>query len=201
MSLAVEVRAARIDDATFSAPLIRLSLGGLSDHLFDPNTDIADGMIAKLFARDAGRFGYRQAYLAEIENERVAVLAASHGKDLNRLGLASIPHLIAVMGLFQAIRSVYRAVTLPGGWEAMNDEYYIANIGVLPAMQGRSIGSQLLVYAEGLAKKNSLMKCSLIVGSHNPNARRLYERVGYDVVETVQDPQDKFGYFRMVKEL
>lgn len=201
MSFAITVRPAQADDAFFAAPLLRLSLGGLSDHLFDPNADIADGMIATLFARDAGRFGYRQAYVAVIGNERVAVLAASHGQELNRLGLASIPHLIAVMGFAKAILSVYRAVTLPGGWEATSDEYYIANIGVIPSMQGRSIGSQLLAYAEELAKQNSLMKCSLIVGSHNPNARRLYERIGYHVVETVQDPQDKFGYFRMVKEL
>jgi ribosomal protein S18 acetylase RimI-like enzyme len=68
-------------------------------------------------------------------------------------------------------------------------------------MQGRSFGSQMLAYVEQLACENNLMKCSLIVGWHNTSARRLYERTGYQIVETVPDENDNLGYYRMVKAL
>jgi ribosomal protein S18 acetylase RimI-like enzyme len=90
---------------------------------------------------------------------------------------------------------------LPGGREAYHDEFFLGNLGILPSMQGRSFGSQMLAYAEKLARDNSLMKCSLIVGGYNTNARRLYERVGYQVVESVQAEKEDLGYHRMVKVL
>jgi ribosomal protein S18 acetylase RimI-like enzyme len=41
----------------------------------------------------------------------------------------------------------------------------------------------------------------LIVSLHNQNAFRLYQRFGYQVVETVQDDNPSLGYHRMLKVL
>ena len=153
------------------------------------------------FARNAGRFGYQHAYVAECQNEPVGLLIAHRGAMVNWLNLETIPHLIAVLGLTKAIGFVYRAVRLPGGREAYDDEFFISNLGILPSMQGRSLGSHLLAHAEQLACENNLKKCSLIVGWTNINAHRLYERIGYRVVETVQDENENLGYYRMVKVL
>ena len=201
MSPSLKIRAAEASDALFAAPLICLSLHELADHLFQQNTDAIEATIAKLFVRNGGRFGYEYAFVAEHENEPVGLLIACRGKDVNRLNLETIPHLIAVLGLVKAIGFVYRAINLPGEKEAEDDEFFISNLGILPSMQGRSFGSQMLMYAEQLACENDLKKCSLIVNWNNTNARRLYERIGYQVVETVQDKNETLGYYRMVKVL
>lgn len=201
MNPALLIRAAQPDDASFAASMIYLSMEHLADHLFQQNKDVIEAMIAKLFARNAGRFGYKYAYVAEFENGPVGLLIASRGDRIDRLNFETVPHLIAVLGLTKAIGFIRRGVRLPGGKEAYDDEFFLGNLGILPSMHGRSFGSQMLAYAEKLARDNSLMKCSLIVGGYNTNARRLYERVGYQVVETVQAEKEDLGYYRMVKVL
>lgn len=201
MNPPLKIRAAGAADASFAASMIYLSMGHLADHLFQLNKDVIETRIAKLFARDAGRFGYKYAFIAGLGNEAAGLLIASRGDKVNRLNLETVPHLMAVLGISNAVGLIHRAVTLPGGREAYDDEFFIGNLGILPSMQGRSFGSQLLAYAETLACENGLKKCSLVVGWHNTNARRLYERIGYRVVEAVQDENENLGYYRMVKAL
>jgi len=201
MSAGFRIRAATSADANFAASMIYLSMDHLSDHLFEMPQDVIEKMVAKLFVRNAGRFGYRSTFIAEFENEPVGAMVVERGDQVNRLILETIPHLIAVLGFVRAVRFVWRAVTLPGGREAYDDEFFVSNLGVLPSMQGRSFGSQMLAYVEQLARENDLKKCSLIVSWHNTLAKRLYERIGYRVVETVPDENENLGYYRMVKAL
>ena len=201
MNLRLTIRAAQATDASLAASMLHLSMGHLADHLFQLDGKTIEAMIVKLFARDAGRFGHKSAFIAEFENSSVGLLIASRGDKVDRLNRETIPHLIAVLGLAKALGFIHRAFILPGGREAYDDEFFISNLGILPSMQGRSFGAQMLAYAEKLACGNDLKKCSLIVGWHNTNARRLYERIGYQVVETVQDGNEDLGYYRMVKAL
>lgn len=201
MNPTLTIRAARPADAPFAASMIYLSMEHLADHLFQQNKDVIEAEIAQLFARNGGRFGYGIAFVAEFENEAVGLLVASRGDRVNRLNLETVPHLIAVLGFTKAVGFIRRGVRLPGGREAYDDEFFLGNLGILPSMQGRSFGLQLLEYAEKLACENNLKKCSLIVGGYNTNARRLYERTGYRVVEAVQDDDKDLGYYRMVKVL
>ena len=201
MSDTLRIRPAEPTDAGFAAAMIRLSMGHLADHLFEMKPDAIENVIAKLFTRNTGRFGRRSVLLAEFENEPVGMLTASRGDEVNRRNLETIPLLFAELGFAKAIRFIWRTVTLPGGKEAEDDEFFLDFLGVDPSMQGRSFGSQLLAYAEELARENGLMKCSLIVGWYNTSARRLYERTGYTIVEAVQDKNETLGYYRMLKVL
>ena len=201
MSDTLRIRPAESADAGFAAAMIRLSMGHLADHLFEMKPDAIENVIAKLFTMNTGRFGRRSVLLAEFENEPVGMLTASRGDEVNRRNLETIPQLFAELGFAKAIGFIWRTVTLPGGKEAEDDEFFLDFLGVHPSVQGRSFGSQLLAYAEGLARENGLMKCSLIVGWHNTSARLLYERTGYRVVEAVPDKNETLGYYRMVKVL
>lgn len=201
MNPTLKIRAAQPADANFAASMLYLSMEHLADHLFQQDKDAIEAVIAQLFARDAGRFGHKYAFVAECESGPVGLMIACRGDRVNRLDLATIPHLLAVLGLAQAIRFILRGLRLPGGKEAENDEFFISNLGILPAMQGRSFGSQMLAFAEEIACGNNLKKCSLIVGGYNRDARRLYERIGYRVVETVNAEKADLGYYRMVKVL
>lgn len=63
---------------------------------------------------------------------------------------------------------------------------YIQTVAVAPASQGKGIGSKLIAFAEEkifAASPNSF----LCVSSFNPDARRLYERLGYTFVGELTD--------------
>jgi ribosomal protein S18 acetylase RimI-like enzyme len=201
MNPTLKIRAAQPADANFAASMLYLSMEHLADHLFQQDKDAIEAVIAQLFVRNAGRFGYRIAFVSEFEGQQVGLLIASRGDRLDRLNLETALHLFSVLGLKRAIGFVLRGVRLPGGKEAEDDEFFLSNLGILPSMQGRSFGSQMLAFAEELACRNNLKKCSLIVGGYNKDARRLYERIGYQVVETVNAEKAALGYYRMVKVL
>lgn len=198
MKPALTIRPALQSDAAFVAEMIHLSMGHLADYLFgaDPQR-----LIENLAARNAGRFGAGLSYVAESAGTLKGALISFKGAGIDRLNLATFPHLFPALGFLHALGFMWRGVMLPGGAEAKADEYYISNLGVNPTAQGLGIGSALLAFAEKTAVETGLAKVSLIVGLYNQNALRLYQRVGYCIVETVQAANQTLGYHRMVKVL
>jgi len=195
------IRPAVNADIPFAAEMIQLSLGGLGDHLFKTNRQISRGYMEKLIARSAGRFALRFAVISSIADVSKGALFSCPGRILSSLDKEITPHLFRVMGLFPAIGFIRRVLALPGGIEAEDDEYYIANIGVHPSAQGQGIGSSLLNFAEAQARRDGFSKCSLCVAFYNQGALRLYQRHGYEIVETVTSEHPSLAYYRMVKTL
>lgn len=58
--------------------------------------------------------------------------------------------------------------------------WYIAAIAVFPEARERQVAQRLLQAAEQAAKAASAQEITLMVGSFNTNARRLYEKMGYE---------------------
>jgi ribosomal protein S18 acetylase RimI-like enzyme len=197
----VIIRPAQANDSALAAKIMYLSMGGLADHLFDQDAKTIEAFIAKLFKRNAGRFGHKIAVVAEMDGQPVGMLISCAGANLNQLNLTTLFHFFSVTGIKQALKFIWRGIRLPGGKEAEKDEYYISNLGILPSAQGCGIGSYLLEYAEQMGRAIGLYKCSLIVGLHNKNAFRLYERRGFQIMDTVHDQNENLGYYRMVTQL
>ncbi len=195
----VNIRPACQNDAAFIAEMMYLSMGSLADYLFENARKPVVALIENLVTRNAGRFGSEIAFVAEAEGKPQGVLVSCMGARLDALNLAILPHVFPVMGATSALRFLWRGYRLPGGVEAQKDEYYVSNIGVYSFAQGRGVGSRLLAYAEQQARASRLEKCSLIVSLHNDNAHRLYQKTGYQIVETVHDKNENLGYHRMVK--
>ena len=63
---------------------------------------------------------------------------------------------------------------------------YIQSVCVSDAARGSGIGSQLVAYAEERIGRVS-PNVFLCVSSFNPGAKRLYERLGYELVGTLRD--------------
>ena len=176
-------------------------MGKLADYLFKDNRQPVLTIIKNLVAHNAGRFDSGIAFVAEADDKPVGGLVSCEGARLDKLNLAVLPHLFPAMDMMPALRFLWRGYWLPGGREAERDEYYVSNVGVHSSAQGQGIGSRLLAYAERSAQSAVLTKCALVVGLYNQNALRLYQRLGYQIVETIQHSNEFLGYHRMVKQL
>lgn len=62
--------------------------------------------------------------------------------------------------------------------ETSADEFYLDSLAVFPEYRGRGIARQLLKAASERAHKVG-KPAGLLVSKHNPNARRLYESIGF----------------------
>lgn len=59
---------------------------------------------------------------------------------------------------------------------------HLWHMGVHDSVRSRGIGSELITTAERLASRRGLSVIALEVEKDNPDARRLYERLGYSIV-------------------
>jgi ribosomal protein S18 acetylase RimI-like enzyme len=180
-------------------------MGDLADYIFGEAHISVEAILAGLFLREGNRFSWRNTDIAEWEGVPAGMLASFEGGKLMRYELAIGLGLLSLCGVRDVLRLTPRALSIAGGIETRRDEYYLANLGVLPDLQNRGIGTGLLKHAEGKARLAGLDRCSLIVDLLNPAARRLYERCGYHVVYSKEYPgpaEDAHaGYHRMVKVL
>jgi ribosomal protein S18 acetylase RimI-like enzyme len=199
--MSFDIRPARQSDAAFIAEMMYLSMGSLADYLFENARQPVTTLMKNLVTRNTGRFGFGIAFVAEEEGKPLGALVSCSGARLATLNVAVLPNIFSVLGIMPALNFLWRGYRLPGGVEAEKDEYYLSNVGVHPSAQGQGIGSRLLAFAEQRARASRLAKCSLVVSLHNVNAFRLYQRTGYQVVETVHDKNEILGYHRMVKQL
>ena len=203
MSLAI--RPANPDDAHLASQLTHLSIGELADYLFGIVHLSVDELLAGLFSLKGNRFSWDITDVANWNDEPAGMLVSFPGREISRRNLITGIGLFKLCGLLDLLRLAARAMSVAEGVETYRDEYYISNLAVSPALQGRGIGSGLLAHAEEKAHKAGLKKCSLIVDTENPGARRLYERCGYQVVFTKTYPgpaaEAHARYHRMVKEL
>jgi ribosomal protein S18 acetylase RimI-like enzyme len=178
-------------------------MGRLSHYVFEARS--ASAVIADLFVHRGNRFSHQFADLAVSAGDVVGVLLSYPGRILNRLDLSTGYRLLRSYGPIPFLRLARRALPLARAREAKADEYYVSALAVSPAFQGQGVGTFLMARAEQLATRLQLPKCALIVDARNLAARRLYERLGYQTVETLNIGQGTpFGAeisHRMVKVL
>lgn len=83
--------------------------------------------------------------------------------------------------------------------------YHVSELDVDPGFRNQGIGGALLEWAEGEAREGGYKVMSLSTTMDNP-ARRLYERHGFRVTETLTDPEYEritgiSGRYLMIKDL
>jgi ribosomal protein S18 acetylase RimI-like enzyme len=200
MTSRIEIRPARPDDAPLAAAVFRLSLGALGEFLMGRDSRAAEIAYMRLFSSDAGRFGYSHAHVAELNRRPLGMLQAFPAADMTRLNLSVVKYLPRAFG-WNVFGFIARSLAYANIKEAEADEYYISNIGVLPAAQGQGLGKRLLLHADELARKQKLKKVSLMVALDNQVAQRLYKRNGYRITFTRHDKNPFASYHRMVKKV
>jgi len=204
MEPSITIRPATPGDADLASQLIHLSMGELAEYLFGGVRKPVNEILKGLYVAGHNRFSWATAVVAEDDGKPVGVMFSFPGNEIIRRELIIGAILLKICGL-DILKMVPRALPIADGVEAYRDEYYLANLAILPEFQGLGTGSSLLEHAESKAREVGLGKCSLIVDTENPRAKRLYERFGYRVDFTKTYPglaeNAHAGYHRMVKEL
>lgn len=203
----ITIRPATLADANLAAVLIYLTMGIEADWLFgqEPGFSTQD-VLTGLYKRRNNRASHQFAYMATLAGQDVGLLLAYPGRLLKRLDWMTGLHLVQIFGLPATIRVAQCQHAYANLVESDADEFYISNVAVKPEYQGLGVGKALMQFAEHLAHENSLRKCSLIVTYGHEPARRLYEKIGYEIVcpYDINHPQvaeGSGGYHRMVKVL
>ncbi|MGO9413385.1 MAG: GNAT family N-acetyltransferase [Spirochaetia bacterium] len=197
MSGNIRIRDAQPSDAPHIGRLVVLSAQTFLPVLFGPRIEHA----VEEMARGRGTlFSHEHAWIAEHEGAVRGMLlgytgAVKAAQD-PRTGLA----LLGIMrvGLIRRLPGLLRMQSTIGVMG--RDEFYISNVAVYPEHRGKGIGSLLVGQAREEALRARAARLILDVETDNPDAQRLYERLGFRVMS--ETPQlalagHAFGFRRM----
>lgn len=162
------IRRARRDDVPDIAALFRLSSGGVADYIWrtlaEPGEAPLDVGIRR-YAREGVDFSYENCLVAE---ESGAVVGMANGFALK----ASDEPVTED----DPVLRPYAELEAP-------DSFYISGIAVLPPYRGQGLGSRMMLAMRERARAAGLARLSLIAFAANAASIRLYEGLGYRIVD------------------
>jgi ribosomal protein S18 acetylase RimI-like enzyme len=121
--------------------------------------------------QEQNQYSYENCWVVEDEGKIVAAVNVYNGADLHQLRQPVIEH----------IKSKYQRDFFPDD-ETQAGEYYVDTVGVAPTHHGQGIGTRLLQFVidEYVLQRNQTL--GLLVDDTNPGAKRLYIRLGFELV-------------------
>lgn len=165
------IRKAQVEDAPKLAELMNIAGEGIPAHLWErmvgPGEDaVAFG--ARRVARTEGGFSYTSAYVAACDAAIAGMLLGYRLPDPYEGGpLDEVPSVVRPLVELEAL--------VPGSW-------YVNAVATDAVYRGQGVGRQLMEQAGQLAQASKAEALSLIVAEENARARRLYEKLGYQVI-------------------
>jgi ribosomal protein S18 acetylase RimI-like enzyme len=121
--------------------------------------------------RENNQYSYQNCWVAEENKEVVAAVNVYDGAQLSALREPVIDYL----------QNRFNTNLIPED-ETGAEEYYIDSLGVKPNQQGKGTGTKVLQFVidEYVTKLDQIL--GLLVDEENPNARRLYLKLGFKTV-------------------
>jgi len=176
MSDTPSYRPATAADSRFIAEMIDLSSDGVA--LIDwteaaqaagDRTPLDVG--AGLYAAEQGDYSYRNCCIAELAGRRAGMLLAFPMGARDAASAASPPPFDG-----SDVFAPYRYLEAPGTW-------YICGVALRPEYRGQGIGTGLMQIARQQAREHGFERLSLVVFEENAGALRLYQRIGYAIID------------------
>jgi ribosomal protein S18 acetylase RimI-like enzyme len=164
-------RPARKADASALAVLVDIAGEGMPAYMWSTLASPGQSLLEvgrERAQREEGGFSYRNAVVAELDGEIVASLVGYRLDDPYEFGvLEEMPEIVHPLVKLEA--------KAPGSW-------YVNVLATFPEFRRSGIGAQLLAIAEDKAREQGAPSLSVIVGSWNEGAARLYGRAGYAAI-------------------
>ncbi len=169
--MTIAIRSAHISDASDLAVLVDIAGEGGPNYMWSMLAAPGQSTLEigrERARREEGGFSYRNATLAEVNGEVAGSLIGYRLDDPYDLtGLDELPELVRPLVRLEA--------QAPGSW-------YINVLATFPEFRGQGIGTKLLDVAETKGRAEGVSAMSVIVGSWNEGAARLYARAGYSPI-------------------
>lgn len=182
----VTLRAGEPGDASHFAALAEAAGGGMWRALLGAR---APDLLAKVFAEpdhDLSMDRTTWAWdTARTPDRRLGMLQGFSGRSHDESGPRTVSVLMRHLGL-RAVLSLPSYVAARPLLEFMDevpgDDWYVQMVAVDPDARGRGVGTLLMAEAERQAAAAHCSRLALDVDTDNAGARRLYERLGYQVI-------------------
>lgn len=180
---ALRFRQAAPEDAPQTVPLIHSSGPTAFDYVFVvPGYSDAQAFLRQAFVDGAGEFGWRNHVVGELDGAVVAVGAGFGGATKWPFTLAAARQILGHYGWRHAAGVITRGLrvesVIPPPVGAM---HYLAHLAVNPSWRGRGFGSALVGHLLDTARSLARNPVILDVATTNPDAQRLYQRLGFEV--------------------
>jgi len=169
----VRFRPARPDDADQVVPLIHDSSRALIDATFGV------GLVRRDFLRGRGLFGYRQQLVGLVGDEIAVTITAYAGRRCRQLSLHTLGSAAVHFGPRDLARALRRSAPVARLFAPPSpDGVFLANLCVAPGHRGRGYGTRAIEHA---VAASGARLAELDVSASNPDAERLYARLGFAV--------------------
>lgn len=174
--MSIKIRPAQKNDAKFLAPLIYLAIDDVAEH-FTGATSINQAIerLTILIAEDFNRFSYRYALIIEDDDKIIGICSAYPENMIDELTFKTL-------GLSRKyFWHIHKEIEerLLKDKEAPIGTYYIDHLAIASDYRGKGYATLLIDAMEKRARNSGYSIISLLVDIKNPNARFLYEKLGY----------------------
>ncbi|HNP74909.1 MAG TPA: GNAT family N-acetyltransferase [bacterium] len=177
------------------------------DYLFSYEQEKIFQLLKILFEKNKGIFSHKFAEVAEFDGKIVGLEVGYALKDKKVHQFFNDAYIIKRHNPIQVAKMIYRNYQIDKFIKKLQpDSYYIANLAVMPEMQGKGIGGMLLENAFKKAKLKNYNNCFLDVSINNKLAIKFYEKYGFKIFKEIRNPktEDKHGLhgqYRLIKKL
>lgn len=162
----VTFRRASADDARFIAETVASAFG--ADAVRALGGERAMEALEAAARLDVSQYSYRNTIVCEVDGARAGAVCGYDGGRLYELRQPVIELLHEHCGSVPQLAE-----------ETAAGEFYLDSIGVAESMRGRGIGAQLIRRMREEAFAAGYERVGLLVDSVNPDAERLYARLGF----------------------
>jgi len=178
------IRIAKIDDSTSIFEMIYSSGPDLYDFLYLSSNKSAKEYIAFEFKSGRGFGGYQNVTVITDGNEILGTGCFYSGKAVKDLISGTIKNIFKFYGVFAGFKIIFRMRHIKLIIkEPLDDELYLSNFGVDKNMRGTGIGRYFLMEKIAEARDQGYRIISLDVSDQNPRAEKLYESLGFELIE------------------
>jgi ribosomal protein S18 acetylase RimI-like enzyme len=167
----MNIRKANLNDSEFIATHLLLAMEDIVyTFINENNPQKAREFMLHFVQKENNQYSYQNCWVMEQEMKIIATVSLYNGAQLDELRQPVVEH----------IRNKYKSNFTPED-ETQAGEHYIDCIGVSSEHRGKGIGSQIL---EFLINEYQGKTLGLLVHEDNPDAKRLYLKLGFKSVGT-----------------
>ncbi|WP_455208663.1 GNAT family N-acetyltransferase [Kaarinaea lacus] len=170
-----KIRQARIEDARDIANLIAISSDGVAVVEWQQEAEQAGSAALDIgertYRNSSGNYSWRNCNIVEKAGQVCGMLLTFAMPDRAPRDTTQRPGIDS-----DNVFAPYMYLEEPNSW-------YICGVAVYPEHRGQGIGTMLMQIANEQARQHDFDKVSLVAFEQNTGSVRLYQRLGYEVVD------------------